>query len=85
MRLRVKDTVIIGGEVIEPGIGNFEPEFAKELIRIGSAYEVKEGTFTHIPEPRKLDEVEMGKTSIEPQIDTVKPQTKKKRARKADK
>ncbi len=41
MRLRVTDTVIIGGKVIEPGIGNFDPNYAAELMKIGSAYEVK--------------------------------------------
>ena len=61
MRLRVTDTVIIGGKVINPGIGNFDHWYAAELIRIGSAYEIK-GKDPVIPEVKGVPGQKVGES-----------------------
>lgn len=93
MRLNVTDTVIIGGTVIEPGVGNFEPGFAAELIKIGSAYEVKSG---EVVEEKKVEQVKgqtVGETfttkgideTLDEAVDPVIPSVKKEKEKEKSK
>ena len=43
MRVRVLENVHTCGRILEPGVGDFDPEFAQHLIDVGvaEAYEVK--------------------------------------------